>query len=166
MQANAWLTALGPRQAVELGEDDVRRASRPWLAVLHAVGPGTKLTAAGYLPPVVVEQIAQAARVTDWWIGKANREDLTWPVAALRETAQHVGLLRKAKGTLTPTARAGAVADHPSELVTTVLGRLPLGKAFQAEAGWFALLGMAAGAMDADLDAGVAQTLFGFTKPA
>ncbi len=36
------------------------RAARPWLAVLQAVGQGTKLTAAGYLPPAVVEQIAQA----------------------------------------------------------------------------------------------------------
>ncbi|MGB8020423.1 MAG: plasmid pRiA4b ORF-3 family protein [Candidatus Nanopelagicales bacterium] len=159
VQATAWLAAVGPRLAAGLAEEDVRRAARPWLAVLHAVGPGTKLTAAGYLPPVVVEQIAQAAGVTDWWIGKANREDLTWPVARLRDTAQGVGLLRKAKGTLTPTARARAVADHPRELVTTVLGRLPLGKGFQAEAGWFALLGLAAGASGAALDEGAAKIL-------
>ena len=159
VHADAWLTALGPRLAVELGEQDVRRAARPWLAVLDAIGPGTKLTSAGYLPPVLVEQIAQAAGVTQWWIGKANREDLTWPVATLRATAQDVGLLRKAKGTLTPTARARAVADHPRELVTTVLGRLPMGKGFQAEAGWFALLGSATGESGASLDAKVAQIL-------
>ena len=82
VQADAWLTALGPRPAVELGEQDVRRAARPWLAVLRCRRPGTTLTAAGYLPPALVEQIAQAAGVTEWWIGKANREDLTWPVAA------------------------------------------------------------------------------------
>ena len=40
-----------------------------------------------------------------------------------------------------------------------MLGRLPLGKGFQAEAGWFALLGLAAGESGADLDAGVAQIL-------
>jgi hypothetical protein len=34
------------------------------------------LAAAGWLPPVVVEQIAQAAGVTDRSIGKAGREDL------------------------------------------------------------------------------------------
>jgi hypothetical protein len=107
----------------------------------------------------VVEQIAQAGGVTDWWIGKANREDLTPPVAGLREAAQDVGLLRKAKGTLTPTARARAVADDPRNLVTTVLGRLPLGREFQAEAGWFALLGRAAGATGADLDIGMARIL-------
>jgi hypothetical protein len=159
VQADAWLTALGPRTAVDLGEQDVRLAARPWLAVLDAVGTGTRLTAAGYLPPALVEQIAQATGVTEWWIGKANREDLTWPVADLRANAQQVGLLRKAKGSLAPTARARAVAGDPRELVAAVLARLPLGKGFDAEAGWFALLGLAAGESDATLDAGVAQML-------
>ena len=159
VQANAWLTALGPRLPVELDEQDGRRAARPWLAVLDAVGTGTKLTAAGYLPPLVVEQIAQAAGMTDWWIAKANREDLTWPVATLRENAQEVGLLRKAKGTLAPTARARAAADHPHELVAKVLERLPLGKGFEAEAGWFLLLGLAAGESGAALDTKVGQML-------
>jgi hypothetical protein len=95
----------------------------------------------------------------DWWIGKANREDLTWPVAALREATQDVGLLRKAKGMLTPTARARAAADDPRQLIANVLGRLPRGKGFQADAGWSALLGLAAGATGADLDAGVARIL-------
>ena len=159
VQVDTWLTGLGPRVAVELDDDDVHRAARPWLAVLQAVGPGTKLTAAGYLPPVVVEQIAQEAGVSDWWIGKANREDLTPPVAALRNTAQDVGLLRKAKGQLTPTARARAAAKDPRNLVATVLGRLPRGTGFQAEAGWFALLGRAAGESGAGLDTGLAQIL-------
>ncbi len=158
-QANAWLTALGPRLQVGLGQEDVRRAARPWLAVLAVIGAGTKLTAAGYLPPVVVAQIAQAAGVTDWRIGKVNREDLTWPVASLRENAQEVGLLRKAKGTLAPTARARAVAVHPRELVAAVLERLPLGKGFEADAGWFLLLGLAAGESGAALDARVGQML-------
>jgi hypothetical protein len=108
---------------------------------------------------VVVEQIAQAAGVSDWWIGKANREDLTPPVAVLREAAQDVGLLRKAKGTLAPTARARAVAKDPRDLVATVLGRLPVGKGFQADAGWFELLGLAAGATGTTLDMAVAQIL-------
>ena len=157
--ANAWLTALGPRLAVGLDEEGVRRAARPWLAVLDAVGAGTRLTAAGYLSPVVVEQIARGAGVTEWWIGKANREDLTWPVAALRQNAQEVGLLRKAKGALAPTARARAVADRPRELVASVLERLPLGKGFEAQAGWFLLLGLAAGESGQTLDTGVAQML-------
>lgn len=157
--ATAWLAALGPRLAVGLAEEDVRRAARPWVAVLDAVGAGTRLTAAGYLSPVVVEQIGRGAGVTERWIGKANREDLTRPVAALRQNAQEVGLLRKAKGTLAPTARARSVADHPRELVASVLERLPLGKGFEAQAGWFLLLGLAAGESAQPLDTGVAQML-------
>lgn len=156
---NRWLDALGPRRPEGLDDDDVRRAARPWLAVLQAVGPGTKLTTAGYLPPAKVEQIARASGVSDWWIGAANREDLTWPVAELREDAQALGLLRKAKGMLTPTARARAAVDDPRALVGAVLARLPLGKGFEAEAGWFALLGCAAGASSTALDARVGQIL-------
>lgn len=159
VQATTWLTALGPRLPVGLDEDDVRHAARPWLAVLDAVEAGTKLTAAGYLPPAIVERIARTAGVRDWWIGTARREDLTWPVATLRENAQEVGLLRKAKGTLTPTARARAVADRPGELVAKVLERLPLGKGFEADAGWFLLLGLAAAESGAALDEGVGALL-------
>ena len=157
--ANAWLESLGPRLAVDVDEEDVRRAARPWLAVLDGVGTGTRLTGAGYLPPVVVEQIARAAGVSDWWIGKANREDLTPPIAALRRNAQDLGLLRKSKGAVAPTARARAVADRPRELVAAVLQRLPLGKGFEADAGWFLLLGLAAGQSEQTLETGVAQLL-------
>lgn len=158
-QAVAWLAALGPRLSVGLEEGDVRVAARPWAAVLDAVGAGTKLTAAGYLPPVIVAQIAHAAGVTDWWMGTANREDLTWPIATLRENAQEVGVLHKAKGMLTPTARARAVTDHPYQLVATVLRRLPLEKGFEADAGWLLLLGLAAGQTGAALHEGVGQML-------
>jgi len=128
-------------------------------AVLAAVGAGTQLTAAGHLPPAVVEQVARAAGVTDWWIGKAKREGLTPPVAILLHNAQQAGLLRTSRDQLSPTARARAVADRPRELVAAVLERLPLGKGFEAEAGWFLLLGLAAGAQGAALDAVVAQML-------
>lgn len=158
-QAHAWLTASGPHHPVVLDEDDVSRAARPWRGVLDAVGSGAKLTAAGYLPPAVVEQIAQAAGVTDWWIGRANREDLTPPVASLRQYAQQLGLLRKTRGTLIPTARGRAVAHDPRELVTAVLQRLPLGKGFGADAGWFLLLGLAAGESGTTLEARIAQLL-------
>ncbi|TXH41338.1 MAG: plasmid pRiA4b ORF-3 family protein, partial [Actinobacteria bacterium] len=154
-----WLDALGPRQAQDLDDDDVQRAARPWRAVLEAVGPGVKLTTAGYLPPPTVEQIAQASGVSDWWIGKANREDLTPPVAELRESAQALGLLRKSKGVLMATHRARVAVDDPQALVGAVLSRLPLGKGFAAEAGWFALLGCAAGVSGPALYAGLAQIL-------
>ena len=155
-----WLDALGPPRAPQdLDDDDVQRAARPWLAVLEAVGPGVKLTSAGYLPPATVEQIAQASGVSDWWIGKANREDLTPPVAELRETAQALGLLRKSKGMLMPTVRVRVAAGDPHQLVGAALTRLPLGRGFEAEAGWFALLGCAAGVSGRALDAGLGQIL-------
>jgi hypothetical protein len=157
--ASDWLDALGPRVPQELDDDEVQRAARPWLAVLDAVGPGVRLTSAGYLPPATVEQIAQASGVSDWWIGKANREDLTPPVAELRETAQALGLLRRSKSMLIPTARARVAGGEPLALVSEALARLPLGKGFDAEAGWFALLGCAAGVSGRALDAGVAQIL-------
>lgn len=157
--AYAWMAALGPRHGVSLDDDAVLRAARPWIVVLRAISPQTRLTAAGYLPPAVVRQIADDAGITEKWVGKANREDMVWPVAAMRETAQSLGLLRKAKGTLTPTARARAVSDNPRKLVATVLARLPLGKGFEVEAGWFALLGLAAGVSGEELNAGLAQIL-------
>ena len=156
---SSWLEALGPRQPEVLSEEELQAAARPWVALLQAVGSGTKLTAAGYMPPVTVEQVAQASGVTDWWIGKANREDLTWPVAELRESAQALGLVRKTKGMLTPTARARAALDNPRELVDLVLARLPLGKGFEAEAGWFALLGHAAGVSGMALSADLAKIM-------
>ena len=159
LQALDWLASLGPRRPVVLEEEDVRRAAKPWLAVLDAVGSGTRLTSAGYLPPALVEQIAEATGVSEWWIGKANREDLTWPVAFLRENAQALGLLRKAKGTLAPTARARTATGNPRALVSAVLERLPLGKGFDADAGWFVLLAVAAGASGPDLDTRLAQML-------
>jgi hypothetical protein len=156
---NSWLDALGPRQPEVLSEEELQVAARPWVALLQAVGSGTKLTAAGYMPPVTVEQVAKASGVTDWWIGKANREDLTWPVAEIRENAQALGLLRKAKGMLTPTARARVAGDDPRELVSLVLARLPLGKGFEVEAGSFALLGYAAGVSGMALSADLAKIL-------
>lgn len=158
-QAVEWLDALGPRVPVALDEGDVRRAARPWLAILDAVGAGTKLTAAGYLPPALVGQVARSSGVDAFWIGRANREDLTWPVLALRENAQALGLLRKAKGTLAPTARARAAAGDPRALVTSVVERMPVGKGFDAEAGWFLLLGLAVGAPLASLGAPLALML-------
>lgn len=111
---SSWLDALGPRQPEVLSEEELQAAARPWVALLQAVGSGTKLTAAGYMPPATVEQVAQASGVTDWWIGKANREDLTWPGRRNpARTLQALGLVRKTKGMLTPTARALRCAGQP-----------------------------------------------------
>lgn len=113
MQVMAWLIALGLRTHVALDDGDVRRAARPWLTLVDAVGSGVKLTAAGYLPPAMVEQIAQGTGVTDWWIGKANREDLTYPVAELQQAAQEMACCARPRAPWPPL-------PEPRQLATTL----------------------------------------------
>jgi len=57
-------------------------------------------------------QFFMAANKLGWardWIGKANREDQTLPVLLLRESAQHLGLIRKIKGRLVLPSCTGLV---------------------------------------------------------
>ena len=108
--------------------------------LLDVIGDGVPLTSAGYLKPVDVEQIALLTGVTDWWIGKVNREDLTWPVANLRETARALGLISVRKGRLSPTLAAKSAAGDPVALAEHIAGRLPLGKpGAERDGGWAAL---------------------------
>ena len=70
--------------SVDLLPEEIDDAVRPLTIMLDLVGEdGAELRGAGYLKPGQVEQLAQATGITEWWIGKANREDLTPPVAAL-----------------------------------------------------------------------------------
>jgi hypothetical protein len=52
-------------------------ALRRYVWLLHRVGDGLPLTAAGWLPPAVVREAMDALWPDDRWIGKRNREDLT-----------------------------------------------------------------------------------------
>lgn len=157
--AVAWMQALGPRTPVVLSEDQLADAARALQALLGVIGSETKLTSAGYLPPAVVREVADAAGITQWWASGFTREDSCPPVANLRAAAQAVGLLRKSRGSLLLTTRALQAMDHPHRLVAGVLERLPLGKDFTSQAGWFALLGLAAGVDGAELHAGMADML-------
>lgn len=122
-----------------------------WL--LDRVGDdGVKLTAAGYLPPAVVTEIAVALGLDDFWIGTANREHHTVPVLHFRESAQQLGLLRKAKGHLMLTRAGRRVRDDPDLLWDHLADALPAtetSRGPQAEgerhAGALFLLGVAAG---------------------
>jgi hypothetical protein len=107
---------------------------------LEVIGDGVTLTAAGYLPPRVVEQIAERTGIAEWWIGKANREDLTFPVADVRTTARALGLVSVRKGRLSPTAPAIRCGHDATALWRHIVGRLPLGtKDAERQAGWMAL---------------------------
>ncbi|WP_041944212.1 plasmid pRiA4b ORF-3 family protein [Tsukamurella paurometabola] len=119
---------------------EAERLTEPYRLLLEEVGEGVKLTAAGYLPPVVVERFAQRSGIANWWMGKANREDLTPPVATVREAAQAVGLLSVRKGRISPTRAARRIGGDPTALWEHIVGRLPCGtKDFDREAGWLLL---------------------------
>lgn len=101
----------------EVSDEQVRDAVRPWQLFLTLAGEdGIPLTSAGWMRPAVVEQIARELGVDQWWIGKTNREDLTAPVARLREHVMELGLLRKFKGNLVRTPRGRAIDGHPDYL--------------------------------------------------
>lgn len=124
----------------EVTDDEAARLTEAYRVLLDLVGDAVALTSAGYLPTKLVEQFAERTGITGWWIGKANREDLTPPVAAVRETARALGLVLVRKGRLTPTAAGVQTRQDPHALLRHIVGRLPLGtKDFDRHAGWMAL---------------------------
>lgn len=130
----------------DLPDNEAERITQSYRVLLEAIGTATKLTGAGYLPPAVVEQIAEGTGITEWWIGKANREDLTPPVAAIRETARALGLVYVRDGHLR-ASRAGIQGrQSPQTLWCHIVSRLPLGtKDWERQSGWMALAVAASG---------------------
>jgi hypothetical protein len=98
----------------EVTDDEAARLTEAYRVPLHLVGDGVALTSAGYLPPKLVEQFAERTGITRWWIGKANREDLTPPVAAVRETARALGLASVRKGRPARGTRAEGGCPTPA----------------------------------------------------
>ena len=149
---------------VDIDEATAGRMVRPFTVLCDAVGDGVKLTAAGYLPPAVVQTVFDELDLGDEWIGKGNREDLTVPVLELRESAQRLKLLRKYKGKLVPTARGRTLAGDPVGLWWHLAGHLPVGGRDAADAEWQAgallLALMASGSTD-NAEVSVARLLTG-----
>lgn len=112
---------------------------------MRLVGGGLRLTAAGYLPPAVVERLVADLDLEIEFVGKGNREDYTMPVYHLRESATALGLVRKSKGVLSVTKAGQKVVDDPVGLLSHIRSRLPLGREFERDAGLLALLVTAAG---------------------
>ncbi len=126
--------------AAEVSESDAARLIEPFVVLLDLIGDGVQLTSAGYLRPALIEPLVERTGVTGWWIGKANREDLTWPVAQLRGSARALGLVSVRKGKLAPTAVARRCRDRPLALWRHLVSRLPVGRTeFDRQAGWLAL---------------------------
>lgn len=100
-----------------LTETDLADLARPYRYLVELAGAdGIPLTQAGWMKPVVVEQIYHDLGYARDWIGKGNREDLTAPVAALRAECQRVGLLRKHTGRLLRTRLAQGLTSNEDYL--------------------------------------------------
>ncbi len=127
-------------EPTEVTSAEAARLTESYRIFLDLIGDGVSLTQAGYLPPTVVEQFAERSGITGWWIGKANREDLTPPVADVRDTARALGLVTARKGRLTPTAAGDRSRHDPQALWQHIVRRLPVGtKETDRHAGWMAL---------------------------
>jgi len=127
------------------GHLETATARYRWL--LHRVGAGVQLTAAGWLPPALVTEAMSALWPEDRWIGKRNREDLTEPVRRLRASAQRAGLLRISRGRLLPTKTGTALRDDPHRLFLHLAERLAgrPGDTFARTATALVLVAVAAG---------------------
>jgi hypothetical protein len=141
-----WLAAPGWDEQVTFAPELATALTTPVRLVLDAVGDGLDLTAAGYLPPRVVQSIFDALGGDEQWIGKGNREDQTLPVALLRNEVRRIGLIRKAKGRLLLTTLGRRLRDDPVRLLDHVLTRLGTpGPDFDRIATRLALLAIAGG---------------------
>lgn len=99
---------------LDLDDDVAARVIRPFAWLMEAVGAdGIALTSAGWLPPATVLAGMTELGWLDDWIGKGNREDLTPPIAVLRESAQRMGLVRVLKGRLLLSAAAKKALGAP-----------------------------------------------------
>lgn len=126
---------------------EAARLTETYQVFLAVLGDGVRLTGAGYLPPAVVERVAERTGITRWWIGKANREDLTPPIAGVRDIARALGLVTVRRGRLVPTAVGSRCRQDPQALWEHIVGRLPLGKNdFDRHAGWLTLAVAGSGA--------------------
>jgi hypothetical protein len=127
-------------EQAEVTAAEAARLTETYRVFLDLIGAGVSLTGAGYLPPALVERFAECSGITGWWIGKANREDLTPPVAVVRDSARALGLITVRKGRLTPTGAGTRCRENPQALWQHIVGRLPLGtKEADRHAGWMAL---------------------------
>ncbi|GLB64606.1 hypothetical protein NCCP2495_24850 [Dietzia sp. NCCP-2495] len=105
--------------------------------LLERIGDGVTLTAAGYLRPTMVEQLMVDTGWDRLWIGKNNREDLTFPIWQLRDWARALGLVRKYKGELRPTRNGVALRNDREALAELIARSLPHDRLYGSSMDWF-----------------------------
>lgn len=117
-----FTNVLGPS---DIGPETAARIVRPFAWLMDAVGTaGVDLTAAGWMPQSTVLAGMIELGWIDGWIGKGNREDVTPPIAVLRETAQRIGLVRVQKGRLLLSAAAKKALGDPRQQLRLIAGGL------------------------------------------
>ncbi|PZR52444.1 plasmid pRiA4b ORF-3 family protein [Xylanimonas oleitrophica] len=134
------LARPGSHGTSEVAPDEAARLTEAYRILLDALGDGVDLTAAGWLPPRIVAQVAEATGIAGWHIGKNSREDQTYPVAMLRDSARALGLLSVRKGRIALTSAVRKAKCDPVALWRHIVTRLPLGsKEREIDAGWLTL---------------------------
>ena len=109
---------LAPEQ---LRDEDVSDAVKPYAWLIERIGAeGLTLTKAGWMPPAVVLEGMTTLGWREDWIGEANREDLTYPMRDLRESAERLRLVRKVKGRLELVSRSRPAIGRPALLAEQV----------------------------------------------
>ncbi|RKS20691.1 pRiA4b ORF-3-like protein [Arthrobacter sp. AG1021] len=122
---------------------------RPFAVLTALCDAPVKLSAAGWLPPKIVGELVERSGLDgiDYESGSTKRENNMITVIRLRESAQQMGLLRKAKGVLTATRRGRQLMEDPVALAEYVARKLaqpkaegPKGRDIDSDstfAGWF-----------------------------
>lgn len=119
------LHATGVLEPTDIDDETAARIVAPFAWLMDAVGPdGLSLTSAGWMPPATVLDGMTRLGWLDDWIGKGNREDLTPPIAVLRETAQRIGLVRVQKGRMLLSAAAKNALGDPHKQLRLIAGGL------------------------------------------
>ena len=119
------LDRTGILEPPEIDAETAARIVRPFTWLLEAIGSdGLALTSAGWLPPATVLTGMTELGWLDDWIGKGNREDLTPPIATLREVAERIGLVWVQKGRLLLSTAALGALGAPMQQLRLVAGDL------------------------------------------
>lgn len=127
VEFRTWVSRALDSAPSTIDDESVAEMTRPFRWLMNRIGDeGIKLTAAGYMPPVVVSDLM---RELDWeedWIGKMNREDQTFPAYHLRELSTRLRLIRKNRGRLVIKKSNRDLVDDPEELLSLIGIRLPM----------------------------------------